>query len=368
MDVEFIPAAGNLKRIESIWKSLEKDSDVSFFLSWGWIENWIESLPEHVKPELVVFFEEKEPQLAFFLGKANLNRKKIFTSRGWFVNTTGIPSFDRIHIEYNGFLHKNHQDLNLMDLLIKLPADWDEFYIPGIDIKSFAKISSHPDAVSSFRTVVDSNTLSPYVDLEMIRGQGGNYFSLLSANKRQQIKRSYRLAEKTGMVRLEVAHDLDGALDIYNEMVFLHEKVWTERGKEGAFSSDYLFQFHRRLIQNRFNTDEIQLLRIKCGEKTLGCLYNFVYRKNVYFYQSGINYDLDKRLMPGFMIHVEAIRHNVTAGHRTYDFLGGDSDYKMSLATHHNRLIWARLQKPRLKFMIENTLKKVKHFVQPRQP
>lgn len=366
MDFQFIPVTGNLKQIESIWKSLEKDSLASFFLSWGWIENWIESLPEPIKPVLAVLHDENGPLMAFFLGKKMIRRKKIFTSRGWFVNATGIPSFDRIFIEYNGFVHKYQEGLKLMDLLMKLPDDWDEFYIPGIDLKYLNEISNNCH-VSSFKTVTDNDTLSPYVDLEMVRAKDGNYLSILSANKRQQIKRSYRLAEKIGRVQLEVANDLRSALSIYDELVNLHEKAWTERGKEGAFSSDYLFEFHNRLIQNRFNTGEIQLIRIKCGEKTLGCLYNFVYRKNVYFYQSGINYDLDKRLMPGFMIHVEAVSYNAAAGNKTYDFLGGDSDYKMSLATHHNRLVWIRLQKPRLKFMVENALKKAKHFVKPKQ-
>jgi CelD/BcsL family acetyltransferase involved in cellulose biosynthesis len=68
-------------------------------------------------------------------------------------------------------------------------------------------------------------------------------------------------------------------------------------------------------------------------------------------------------LKPGLVAHVEAIKHNTAAGHKTYDFLGGDSRYKMSLATHHNRLIWIRLQKPLLKFRIENALKTFKHLL-----
>jgi CelD/BcsL family acetyltransferase involved in cellulose biosynthesis len=117
------------------------------------------------------------------------------------------------------------------------------------------------------------------------------------------------------------------------------------------------------LIQDRFDHREIQLLRVKCAEKTLGCLYNFVYENNVYFYQSGINYNVDKRLKPGLVIHAEAVRHNAAEDHKTYDFLGGASRYKMSLATHHNRLIWIRLQKPRLKFKIEDHLKTLKNLL-----
>ena len=102
MKLELIPAASDMARTRAIWEGLEAVSDTSYFLSWGWIENWITSLPDSAKPELVVFREGDEPVLAFFLGKANLVRKGLFKSRGWFVQATGIPALDRIYIEYNG--------------------------------------------------------------------------------------------------------------------------------------------------------------------------------------------------------------------------------------------------------------------------
>jgi hypothetical protein len=363
MKHELIPVVGNLERIREIWENLEAGANTSYFLSWGWIENWIDSLPNHAKPTLVVYLEGNDPLLAFFLGKANLVRKHLFKSRGWFVNTTGIPAFDRIYIEYNGFLCKHPEAFRFIDILKSLPDPWDEFYLPGLDIRSFPGTAVLLDDIFPYKTIVDDDLLSPFVDLDRIRARDGDYLSLLSVNTRAQIHRSYRLCEKTEPVRFEIAQDTWSAMDIYNELVCLHEDAWTKRSQEGAFSSDYLFQFHKQLIQRRFEYDEIQLLRIKSGHNTLGCLYNFVYRSNVYFYQSGINYNLDKRLKPGLVAHVEAIRHNAIAGHKIYDFLGGGSRYKMSLATHHNRLIWIRLQKPLLQFKIENALKTLKHLL-----
>jgi len=362
MKLELIPIAGNLKRIREIWESLEKSANNSYFLSWGWIENWITSLPNHAKPEFVVLLDGTDPLLAFFLGKADLVRKHLFGSRGWFVNATGIPAFDRLYIEYNGFLCKQPEAFRFIDILKSLPPFWDEFYLPGLDARSFPGTAAL-DNLFPYKTIVDDDLMSPFVDLDMVRERGGDYLSLLSANTRAQIHRSYRLCEKTGPVGCEAAHDTRSAIDIYHELIGLHENTWANRNKEGAFSSDYIVQFHKQLIQSRFEYDEIQLLRIKCENNTIGCLYNFVYKNNVYFYQSGINYALDKRLKPGLVAHVEAIKHNAAAGHKTYDFLCGDSRYKMSLATHHNRLISVRLQKPLLKFRIENGLKTFKHIL-----
>jgi hypothetical protein len=362
MEIKLIPVAGNLTRIREIWKYLEDIANTSYFLSWGWIENWITSLPDHAKPELVVFLEGNDPRLAFFLGKANLIRKHLFRSRGWFVNATGIPAFDRIYIEYNGFLCKVPEAFRFKDIIKSLPNSWDEFYLPGLDMRSFPGTAALEN-IFPYKTIVKDDLLSPFVDLDEVRASGGDYLSLLSANTRSQIHRSYRLCEKIAPVRLEVARDTRSAMDIYHELVYLHENTWKKRGQEGAFSSEHMFQFHKQLIERRFEYDEIQLLRIKFGDKTLGCLYNFVYKRNVSFYQSGMNYDLDKRLKPGLVAHVEAVRHNATAGQKTYDFLAGESRYKMSLATHHNRLIWVRLQKPLLRFKIENALKPLKNLL-----
>lgn len=201
----------------------------------------------------------------------------------------------------------------------------------------------------------------------MVRKRGGDYLSLLSANTRAQIHRSCRLYGHPESLGCEVASDPQSAIDIYHELIGLHQDTWANRNKEGAFFSDFMRQFHRQLIQSRFEHDEIQLIRIKCKNNTIGCLYNFVYRNNVYFYQSGIHYASDKQLKPGLITHVEAIQYNATAGHKTYDFLGGDSRYKMSLATHHNRLISVRLQKPLLKFRIENALKTFIHLLLERR-
>ena len=62
---------------------------------------------------------------------------------------------------------------------------------------------------------------------------------------------------------------------------------------------------------------------------------------------------IGNRLKPGFVCHTEAIRHSLEQGLATYDFMASFDDYKERMATHRRELIWARVQKPRLKFAIE---------------
>ncbi len=391
MKLELIHAARNLERIREIWEGLEAADNPSYFLSWGWIGNWVSSLPDHAKPMLMVFSEQEEPFFAFFFGKIDmagsnfLARRKhsgkvtdrhidevmfcgrhLFGRRAFFINATGDWEYDRIHIEYNGFLHKPDTFFDFDDILKSIPDSWDEIYLQGFDTSRLPELTALQGRHRCL-VVVDRQMLAPYVDLKNIRQQGRDYLSFLSANTRAQIKKSYRACAHLPL-HLEVARDLSGALDIYDELVTLHEQTWAKRRQEGAFSTEYLYRFHNNLIQKRFDQGEIQLIRVKCGEDTAGCLYNFVYRKKVYFYQSGLNYNLcnlHRQFKPGYICHLEAIKHNLASGCDTYDFMCGGERYKMSLATHHNRLLWMRLQKPLWKFRIERLLKKINKKLRP---
>jgi hypothetical protein len=319
-------------------------------------------LPESNKVKLAVILEKNNPVMAFFLGEAKVIRKNIFRSNGLYLNTTGNPIFDELCIEYNSLLCGNTVKISLKELTDCLPGNWEEFFMPALDADSFPGNCLN-EATHPYKIIIEKEEPSQYVDLELIRKKGNDYLSLLSSNTRSQIKRTYRELEPNGQVTAEAAGNINNALDIFEEMVRLHQRTWEERGRAGAFSSEYFYNFHKNLIQKRFEKGEIQLLRITSGKLTIGCLYSFVFKGRVYFYQSGINYEIDKNIKPGIICHVEAIKHNLKLGNSIYDFLGGSERYKSSLATNKRNLIWAKIQKPKVKFWVENKIRAVKSFV-----
>jgi hypothetical protein len=65
----------------------------------------------------------------------------------------------------------------------------------------------------------------------------------------------------------------------------------------------------------------------------------------------------DNRLKPGFICHTETVRHNAECGHAVYDFMASFDEYKVRMATHQRELVWARVQKPRLKFTVERVMR-----------
>src|SRR5690349_19169424 len=91
-------------RVESIWRSLEAVARPSYFLSWGWIENWLASLPIDELPSLAVLHERGAPSAAFFLSRRRVRRGLLRQSNAIYFNATGSRRFDGLPIEHNGLL------------------------------------------------------------------------------------------------------------------------------------------------------------------------------------------------------------------------------------------------------------------------
>jgi CelD/BcsL family acetyltransferase involved in cellulose biosynthesis len=339
-------------RAEAIWRDLERTARPAYFLSWGWVENWLAMLPRGDVPRLVALREGGEIAGAFFLGRRTLIRHHVLPSRAAFVNATGVPNRDELGIEHNGILGRGCTLANLIELL---PDNWDELYLPGIDREMFRDL----DVPRGYRVRVTGTIPSPFVDLAQVRA-AGDYLPLVSANTRSQIRRARK---RVGACELEVAASLDDAMAIYDELVALHTASWRARGGPGVFADPWFDRFHRRLIRQRFAHGEIQLARLRTESATIGCLYNFISSGRVLFYQSGLAAFDDPVIKPGLLCHAAAIAHCAAGGHEVYDLLGGNARYKTSLATGATELSWLCVQRARLRFAIEDRVRAWSHAV-----
>jgi CelD/BcsL family acetyltransferase involved in cellulose biosynthesis len=343
-------------RIEGLWRQLEARSQPPYFLSWGWVENWLAALPVDETPQLAVVNEDGEPAGAFFLGRRRMRRHLVVPSNALFFNATGSPRHDELCIEHNGLLATAGARRSLGAILDLIPGEWDELFVPATDRYAFDDLGAGA-SLGSYRVRIDRESAAPFVDLEAVRSMEGGYISLLGASTRTQLRRTRRIV---GNLDVEVAEDEHQALDIWGELLRLHAQRWAARGERGAFADPWFERFHRRLITSRLASGEIQLVRVRAGATTIGCLYNFVYRGRVLFYQSGLAAFDDPHIKPGFLCHAAAIEYNALAGHQVYDLLGGASRYKQSLATGAARLVWLRVQRQRMRFAVEDQLRKLR--------
>jgi CelD/BcsL family acetyltransferase involved in cellulose biosynthesis len=299
---------------------------------------------------MVVVMHHEKPVAACFLAGRNMRRKRLVLSRALYLNTTGIAAYDALCVEHNKLLAIDSR-VSLATIAALLPDTWDELFLPALDREAFLDLAAArlPDGL---RVRIDREVADPYVDLARVREHG--YLPLLGASTRAQIRRAQRRADD---LVLEVARALRDAMDIYRELVSLHQHSWAIRGEPGAFADPWFDGFHRRLIAGRFAHGEILLTRLRAGCATVGCLYGLVSAERVLFYQSGLAVPADHHGKPGYLSHARTIEHCAERGLAIYDLLGGDARYKQNLATDCSRIVWGRVQRSRLRFFVEDLLR-----------
>ncbi len=352
-----------LATIEPLWRALCEQARPPYFLSWSWIETWLHSLPPEREMWLGVIRDAQGADVigALFAGRSSTRRQGLVKSRTLHLNETGDLTVDDLCIEFNALLCAPDARFTLKALLDELPGSWDELYLSGLDSERFPG-NAVAEPAWPYRIELRKRTPSYHVDLAAVRA-AGDYLSVLSSKTRAQVRRTYRAYETDGKIVCEVGDSLASCRSIYEELVALHQAHWMTRGFPGAFATDYFRRFHSDLIRRRHASGEIQLLRVRAGARTVGCLYAFVYDGTVYQYQTGMAYDeqtgRDRR--PGFLCNAEAIAVNARSpALARYDFLGGTQEYKRQLSTGERQLVWARVQKPRLRFYLERGAKEAR--------
>ena len=107
----------------------------------------------------------------------------------------------------------------------------------------------------------------------------------------------------------------------------------------------------------------MQLLKISSGDEDVGYLYNFVHNKIVYAYQSGFIYIKQAKYKPGLVSHYLAIQYNIQVCNDRYDFLAGDNQYKRSMSTSTASMYWLIIQRPSIKYFLEEMSIKMKNIL-----
>lgn len=349
------------------WRALEAQSSHSIFTSWSWIGHWLARLPSTLHP-LVLRARYRDATVGLaILMKRRVRQHRVFVSDALYLNETGDPYYDQLTIEHNGILAR--RDLApavirrcLSSLLER--TDWEEFFLNRLDA-----LSGLDRAPGKARVVEDIRRMSYFVDLARLRAEGKDYLSALGANTRSKLRQTLRSYATDGETRTDIASSPDEALAWLDCLIEHHQRYWNGKGLPGAFANPFFTQFHRDLIRDRFAHGEIQLVRVSVGQRAIGYIYNLVQDQWIYNYQTGLQYEgADTRRRPGVLCHHAAINYNLAHGARCYDFMAGNVEYKRALSTDASEMIWARVQRDKVKFHIRDGLKSLKRRLVARTP
>ncbi|MDH5764700.1 MAG: GNAT family N-acetyltransferase [Gammaproteobacteria bacterium] len=348
-----------LKSIEDIkedWLNLQERANCSYFQSWGWIGTWLKIVANDLTPILIkIISDDVTVGMGVFVSK-NIKRHQVIKSEAVYLNECPFNGRNMV-IEYNGLLlAKGHEQEACAKTIQSLYDNFEkneEFVFSAITEEGYQQLrKNNNDNYGKLKLLERSMTWS--VDLGKINSKVDGYLSCLSKNRRAQIRRSIKVYEEKSALVLVEAKNKDEALLYFDRLKELHTERWKIRKKKGSFANPIWENFHRTLIESRFEEGEIQLIKVGNKEGAIGYLYNFIWRKHVYVLQTGFKMSDDKCLMPGYVTHVYAIAHNKEKGMDIYDLMHGDALYKRILCNKIEVLYWAALQRKRLKFFLED--------------
>ena len=297
---------------------LRGEQSCRIFLSWHWIGTWLAE--SGIQPALLVARRNDVIVGLALIGQDCPRFGPLHLPR-IYLNQAGVADLDCVYIEYNDLL------VDCNDAQATRAACLAALYgcsaaLGGVQWQEmrWAASATPAEHMPVHRNIVMEKSkisLSPYVDLDAVRGKGSDFLALLSANTRRQIRRAIRLYEAMGELRIQRASTSKEGLVWLEGLRCLHQARWTLRGEPGAFACPFFERFLRRLLDQGVGEGVVDILRVSAGRHELGYLYNLVHRDRVSNYQSGFRFGPDGRYKPGLVAHALAVRH----------YAGSDSAY-----------------------------------------
>lgn len=344
------------EQLENQWLDIQNKQDVPFFLTWAWISCWLKTY----SPDILVVSASFKGELVSIglLTQSIEKRHGVLKSRQFRLHQMGDQLLDQIWMEYNDFISYTEHRVPAVNACIEALKqslhNWDEIIISmmeasrGRDVQSKMKNCHTLLRTPSYTTKIDSLS------------KGNNYLSSLKSNTRYQITRSLRLYKDLhGEINLTPAESTSEALDFFSIAGEYHKQRWSDSG----FKNPKFILFHENLIKNTFAQNSVELIKITSGDTVIGVLYFHIVNKKVFFYLHGLKYEKDKKLKPGLVSHALATQYFFDRGINQYDYMGGYSQYKCQLATESEDMVSLCIQRPQLKFSLENMARKLKNLV-----
>jgi CelD/BcsL family acetyltransferase involved in cellulose biosynthesis len=333
-------AAAEVEAAAALWRGLEaRAGSVALSCSWDWTATWLRHYGDVVPHRFAVGRRAGEVCGIALVTESTSGGRAPLRPRRVHIGTAGEPPGEGIYVECNRLLAAPGADVGFAAALMRaLVAEraWDELALDGFDAdQADALIGAEP------RFHVRREP-SPIVDLRLARGSE-DALELLRKSVRQRVRRALR---GLGDVSTEWAQGEEAALQVLDELVELHQRRWQAAGQPGAFAAARVRDFHRDLVRTLLPRESAMLFRASCDAGTIGCLYGFLDRGRLLFYQSGFGEFEDPRLKPGLVSHALCLQACLDRGIDEYDFLAGDSRYKRELANGERTLVWAVAARP----------------------
>jgi len=320
-----IPPAADL---EERWRELEARVTPGAFLGWLWVGSWLECYaPRGVLIE-VHDAGGRTAALGLF----------AVAGRQGLLHQTGDEARDQIWIEYNGLLADDNARWDALATAVRALLRETPCREAHLSMLPATLGEALRDALRHVRVYQEVTGWER--DLAALRRQGRSVLEGLSSNTRQQVRRSIRgYQARDGGLSVRRAETLDEALEAWELAGEWHRARWQDSG----FANPEFARFHTLLLKRGFDHGAVRLYRVAFGTETIAVCHFLCDGGTARFYLQGVRPEADGRLKPGLTAHSVLMQQFLDEGWDSYDFMGGDSQYKRQLADRRTRFLTLRV-------------------------
>ncbi len=143
--------------------------------------------------------------------------------------------------------------------------------------------------------------------------------------QRHEIRRKQRRIERAADVGLYVVgpeHDLDQEIQ---DFIRLQR---ASRPDKNEFMNAEMQVFFRRMGRRMFDAGLLSLFFLTLNGQKAAALFSFTHDRRYLLYNSGYDPAIYAHLSPGWAILAYAVQYAIVTGHRVFDFMQGDEEYK----------------------------------------
>jgi CelD/BcsL family acetyltransferase involved in cellulose biosynthesis len=334
-----------------IWEALEADAgNGGLTSSWAWTETWLEHYGELVPHRFAVGEAGGSARGIVLVTRGVGRRRGPFRIRSVHLGTAGEPPGQSVVVEYNRVLVEDERRAAFAAALtaeLRGESDWHELVLEG-----FAPEDAEPFLAAEPLLEAQPEP-SPIMDLRTAEAAGGDVMGGFRSKTRTKIRRSLKAL---GEVETEWAETPEHGLEILDELIELHQRRREGLGQPGAFASARFTAFHRDLVARLLPRGAVFLFRVRAAGGTVGCLYGFVERRRVLYYQSGLGSYSDRQIRPVFVACALCMQESFERGMTEFDFMAGEGSHKRELSTGTRELVWASARRPGARWRIIDAL------------
>ncbi|MFT5325590.1 MAG: hypothetical protein ACI8P0_003460 [Planctomycetaceae bacterium] len=276
------------------------------------------------------------------------------------VGPAGEPDSESVCVEYNRLLVAPDFEGAFTKLIVEhleSRSGFDQWNVDGIATAKLAAFHQHE---SNLKLRIEP---AYGFDFAKAKAEKTNILAQLKSATRRKVKRSL---EAWDDLSVEWASTLNEAVDVFNEMVELHQTRWTSVGKPGSYSSKRFTAFHEELLSKFVPQGRMAFVRVRSGGETIGIVQLLIEHRRALLYQCGWSI-ADKTRSPGVVVDYLAMEECLQQGLDAYDFLAFATQHKRHLANMSTDIVWAKKQHPRLKFVVVDQARRIRNWLRERK-